>query len=166
MSLAKRIASIPGEFVLRHELSKSVISEVFLCRFNNLNAVIKLDSLCAARLAVDRQNEFMLLKHIQHLDIAPKALYADSSNGISIWEYVQGKEGVGTDPFYRLLVIFVALINRVSVKRRIRAMKNKTVKRRVLMSLLGNTLVCFDPRNISGVLDQLLSFASNDRSFL
>ena len=90
MSLAKRIASIPGEFVLGHELSKSVISEVFLCRFNNLNAVIKLDSLCAARLAVDRQNEFMLLKHIQHLDIAPKALYSDSSNGISIWEYVQG----------------------------------------------------------------------------
>ena len=98
MSLAKRIASIPGEFVLGHELSKSVISEVFLCRFNNLNAVIKLDSLCAARLAVDRQNEFMLLKHIQHLDIAPKALYADSSNGISIWEYVQGKEAIFHPP--------------------------------------------------------------------
>jgi len=54
LSLAKRIASIPGEFVLGHELSKSVISEVFLCTFNNLNAVIKLDSLCAARLAIDR----------------------------------------------------------------------------------------------------------------
>ena len=54
LSLAKRIASIPGEFVLGHELSKSVISEVFLCTLNNMNAVIKLDSLCAARLAIDR----------------------------------------------------------------------------------------------------------------
>ena len=98
LSLAERIASIPGEFVLGHELSKSVISEDFLCTFNNLNAVIKLDSLCAARLAVDRQNEFMLLKHIQHLDIAPKALYADSSNGISIWEYIQGKEAIFHPP--------------------------------------------------------------------
>jgi thiamine kinase len=92
LSLTERVASIPGEFALRYKLSKSAISEVFLCTFNNLNAVIRLDSLCAASLAIDRQNEFMLLKKIQYLDIAPKALYVDPANGISIWEYVQGKE--------------------------------------------------------------------------
>ena len=92
LSLTERIASIPGEFVLRHNLSKSAISEVFLCTLNNLDAVIRLDSMCANRLAIDRENEFMLLKNIQYLDIAPKALYVDPTNGISIWEYVQGEE--------------------------------------------------------------------------
>jgi thiamine kinase-like enzyme len=92
LSQTERIASIPGEFVLRHNLSKSAISEVFLCTFNNLDAVIRLDSKCATKLSIDRENEFMLLKNIQYLDIAPKALYVDPTNGISIWEYVQGKE--------------------------------------------------------------------------
>jgi predicted Ser/Thr protein kinase len=92
LSLTERIASIPGEFVLRHNLSKSAISEVFLCTFNHLDAVIRLDSMCATKLAIDRENEFTLLKNIQYLDIAPKALYVDPTNGISIWEYVQGEE--------------------------------------------------------------------------
>ena len=92
LSLTERIASIPGEFVLGYKLSRSAISEVFLCTFNNLNAVIRFDSLCAASLVIDRQNEFTLLKNIQYLDIAPKALYVDPTNGISIWEYVQGQE--------------------------------------------------------------------------
>lgn len=92
LSLAKRIASIPGEFSLGHSLSKSALSEVFLCSFNKLDAVIRLDFLCAGRLAVDRENEFALLKSIQYLDLAPKALYVDASNGILIWEYVLGAE--------------------------------------------------------------------------
>ena len=92
LSLAKRIASIPGEFSLGHSLSKSALSEVFLCSFNKLDAVIRLDFLCAGRLAVDRENEFALLKSIQYLDLAPKALYVDPSNGILIWEYVPGAE--------------------------------------------------------------------------
>lgn len=92
LSLAKRIASIPGEFSLGHSLSKSALSEVFLCSFNKLDAVIRLDFLCAGRLAVDRENEFALLKSIQYLDLAPKALYVDPSNGILIWEYVLGAE--------------------------------------------------------------------------
>lgn len=92
LSLAKRIASIPGEFSLKHSLSKSALSEVFLCSFNKLDAVIRLDFLCAGRLAIDRENEFALLKSIQYLDLAPKALYVDPSNGILIWEYVLGAE--------------------------------------------------------------------------
>ena len=92
LSLAKRIASIPGEFSLKNSLSKSALSEVFLCSFNKLDAVIRLDFLCAGRLAIDRENEFALLKSIQYLDLAPKALYVDPSNGILIWEYVLGAE--------------------------------------------------------------------------
>lgn len=92
LSLAERIASIPGEFSLGHRLSKSALSEVFLCSFNKLDAVIRLDFLCAGRLAIDRENEFALLKSIQYLDLAPKALYVDPSNGILIWEYVLGAE--------------------------------------------------------------------------
>ena len=94
LSQTERIASIPGEFVLRHNLSKSAISEVFLCTFNNLDAVIRLDSMCATKLAIDRENEFTLLKSIQYLDLAPKALYVDPANGISIREYVLGKEAI------------------------------------------------------------------------
>lgn len=89
---AERLTSIPGEIILNDNLSSSPISQVFLCTFNSTKAVIRLDRPCASRLAINREHEFKLLKHIEHLRLAPKILFHDASKGILIWEYFEGKE--------------------------------------------------------------------------
>ena len=93
-SLLKRIESIPSECVLRHELSSSSISKVFICTFDNTKAVIRFDLPTVSKLAVDRKNELNLLMSITHLDLAPKILYADQAAGILIWKYIPGSEPI------------------------------------------------------------------------
>ena len=89
-SLLKRIEAIPGKCILESELSTSLISQVYLCRFNNIKAVIRLDSLPASKLAIDRENEVNLLKNIMHLDLSPILLQSNQSAGIMIWKYIPG----------------------------------------------------------------------------
>jgi thiamine kinase-like enzyme len=91
-SLTDRLKSIPGNIILNKNLASSPISQVFSCTFNNIKSVIRLDRPCASLLAIDRENEFTLLKHIQHLGLAPKILFHNSKKGILIWEYFEGEE--------------------------------------------------------------------------
>ena len=63
-SLLKRIEAIPGKCILESQLSTSLISQVYLCRFNDTKAVIRFDSPLASKLAIDRENEANLLKNI------------------------------------------------------------------------------------------------------
>jgi hypothetical protein len=90
--LPERIKSIPGEFILNQKLTSGPISQVFLCTFNNIKAVIRLDLPCAPMLAFDRMNEITLLNSIQSLQISPKVLYHNASDGILIWEFIPGDE--------------------------------------------------------------------------
>ena len=88
--LLKRIESVPGKCILDKELSSSLISQVYLCRFNDTKAVIRFDSPLASKLAIDRENEANLLKNITHLDLSPELLYSNQSSGIMIWKYISG----------------------------------------------------------------------------
>ena len=90
--LLKRIESIPGKCILDKELSSSLISQVYLCRFNDTKAVIRFDSPLASKLAIDRENEVNLLKNITHLDLSPGLLYSNQSSGIMIWKYISGNK--------------------------------------------------------------------------
>ena len=92
LKLSEKIKKIPGEFALNQKLKSSLISQVFLCTFNNTNAVIRLDLPSASLLAIDRGTEAMLLESIQHLELAPKILYQDAAEGILIWEFIKGNE--------------------------------------------------------------------------
>jgi len=96
-SALEKIKSIPGSYVLEHELSSSSISSVYLGVLNDVKAVIRVDLSAASRLAVDRQHEVNLLKDISHLDLAPKVLYSDTEAGILIWEYISGEQPLFTD---------------------------------------------------------------------
>ena len=89
-SLLKRIEAIQGKCILGSELSTSLISQVYLCRFNDIKAVIRFDSPPASKLAIDRENEVNLLKNIMHLDLSPILLYSNQSAGIMIWKYIPG----------------------------------------------------------------------------
>lgn len=92
LSVSKRAESIPGECLLKKELSSSPISQVFSCTFNDKNAIIRLDLPAASYLAIDRKTEFLLLNNIQHLAITPKILYQNILEGILITEFIDGKE--------------------------------------------------------------------------
>lgn len=93
-SLRKIIESIQGKCILHDELSSSPISKVFLCLFNDVKAVIRIDVMLASKLAIDRKNEFRILKNIAHLDLSPQVLYSDNLAGILIWKYIHGNKPV------------------------------------------------------------------------
>ena len=86
----KKIKSIPGKFTLNKNLASGAISQVFLCTFNNIKAVIRIDCPCASMLSIDRASEVILLKSLQNLELAPKVLYQDEPAGILIWEFIPG----------------------------------------------------------------------------
>lgn len=94
--LAERINSIPGKFILNERLASSPIAQIFLCTLNNIKAVIRFDLPCASLLAIDRENEAMLLNQIEHLGLAPKILFHDSIKGMFIWEFLEGEQFILT----------------------------------------------------------------------
>ena len=93
-SFLKKIESIPGTFSLESILSSNLTSHVYLCTLNETKAVIKFDLPAASRLAVDRQNEAMLLKKISHLDLSPDLLYLDESAEMMILRYISGTKPI------------------------------------------------------------------------
>ncbi len=93
----KRIESIHGECILKNELSSSPISKVFLCIFNDTEAVIRFDLPPATKLALDRNHEINVLKAVAHLDLSPKILYSDQSEGILIWKHIPETEPIFSD---------------------------------------------------------------------
>ena len=93
-SFLKKIESIPGTFSLEDILSSNLTSHVYSCTFNEIKAVIRFDLPAASRLAVDRQNEAMLLKKISHLDLSPDLLYMDESAEMIILKYISGTKPI------------------------------------------------------------------------
>ena len=93
-SLLNKIESIPGAFTLKDKLSSSLISEVYECTYNQTKAVIRFDLPAASKLAIDRENEAIVLNNIFDLGISPSLIYFDPSAGIMIWKYIAGTKPV------------------------------------------------------------------------
>jgi len=87
---SEKIKSIPGEFRLEQNLSSGPISQIFLCTFQNVKAVIRFDHSYVPMLSVDRASEVFLLNSIEPLMLAPNIIYQDLSEGILIWKYISG----------------------------------------------------------------------------
>ena len=93
-SLLNKIESIPGAFTLKDKISSSLISEVYECTYNQTKAVIRFDLPAASKLAIDRENEAIVLNNIFDLGISPSLIYFDPSAGIMIWKYIAGTKPV------------------------------------------------------------------------
>ncbi len=91
-SVLERIESVPVNCTLGRELSSSPITKIYLCVFNNIKSIIRIDLEAASHLVLDRLNEVSILQSINHLDLAPEILYSDAEAGILIWKYIVGKE--------------------------------------------------------------------------
>ena len=90
VQFSKRIKSIPGELTLDQILSSGTIAQVFLCTFNNVRAVARIDCPAASKLLIDRDSEVKILNSVKNLELAPKVLYQDEPAGILIWEFIPG----------------------------------------------------------------------------
>ena len=68
------------------------VSEISICNFDNIKAILRIDYPCASEINVDRKNEIFTLSRIKILGNTPEVLFSDLSHGILIWRYIEGIE--------------------------------------------------------------------------
>ena len=68
------------------------VSEISICNFDNIKAILRIDYPCASVINVDRENEISTLSRIKILGNTPEVLFSDLSHGILIWRYIEGIE--------------------------------------------------------------------------
>ena len=68
------------------------VSEISICNFDNIKAILRIDYPCASEINVDRENEIFTLSRIKILGNTPEVLFSDLSHGILIWRYIEGIE--------------------------------------------------------------------------
>ena len=68
------------------------VSEISICNFDNIKAILRIDYPCASEINVDRENEIFTLSWIKILGNTPEVLFSDLPHGILIWRYIEGIE--------------------------------------------------------------------------
>ena len=68
------------------------ISEISICNFDNIKAILRVDYPCARKINIDRKNEIFTLSQLKILDFSPEVLFSDLSYGILVWRYIEGIE--------------------------------------------------------------------------
>jgi thiamine kinase-like enzyme len=68
------------------------VSEISICNFDNIKAILRVDHPCARKINVDRENEIFILSELKILDFSPEVLFSDLSYGILVWRYIEGIE--------------------------------------------------------------------------
>jgi len=68
------------------------VSEISICNFDNIKAILRIDYPCVGKINVDRENEIFTLSQLKILDFSPEVLFSDLSYGILVWRYIEGIE--------------------------------------------------------------------------
>ena len=68
------------------------VSEISICNFDNIKAILRVDYPCVGKINVDRENEIFILSQLKILDFSPEVLFSDLSYGILVWRYIEGIE--------------------------------------------------------------------------
>ena len=68
------------------------VSEISICNFDNIKAILRIDYPCASEINVDRKNEIFTLNQLKTLENTPEVLFSDLPHGILVWKYVEGIE--------------------------------------------------------------------------
>ena len=68
------------------------VSEISICNFDNVKAILRIDYPCVGKINVDRENEIFILSQLKILDFSPEVLFSDLSSGILVWRYIEGIE--------------------------------------------------------------------------
>jgi len=68
------------------------VSEISICNFDNIKAILRIDYPCVGKINVDKENEIFTLSQLKILDFSPEVLFSDLSYGILVWRYIEGIE--------------------------------------------------------------------------
>ena len=93
----KKIASVDHKIEIISPLKIDLISQIFLCNFNDIKSVIRVDFDLPNWLKKQRALEFQILNFLKTKTQNQKILYNDFDRGILIREFHEGKEIVYSD---------------------------------------------------------------------
>ena len=92
LKIEKKIASIDGKIEIISPLKIDLISQIFLCNFNDIKSVIRLDIDLPNWLRNQRASESQTLNFLKTKNQNQNILYQDSDEGILIREFHEGNE--------------------------------------------------------------------------
>jgi len=87
-----KIASVDHKIEIISPLKIDLISQIFLCNFNDIKSVIRFDFDIPNWLKKQRASEFQILNFLKTKTQNQKILYHDLDKGILIREFYEGKE--------------------------------------------------------------------------
>lgn len=90
--LKKIISNIPHEVKIICPLKKGLISEIYLCNFNNIKSVIRLDLEIPGWLKIQRDSEIRILDLNNNDKSEKNILYHDLEKGILIRRFIEGNK--------------------------------------------------------------------------
>jgi thiamine kinase-like enzyme len=88
----KKIASVDHKIEIISPLKIDLISQTFLCNFNDIKSVVRVDFDLPNWLKKQRASEFQILNFLKTKTQNQKILYQDLDRGILIREFHEGKE--------------------------------------------------------------------------
>ena len=88
----KKIASVDHKIEIISPIKIDLISQIFLCNFNDIKSVIRVDFDLPNWLKEQRASEFKILNFLKTKTQNQKSLYHDLDRGILIREFHEGKE--------------------------------------------------------------------------
>ena len=88
----KKIASVDHKIEIISPLKIDLISQIFLCNFNDIKSVVRVDFDLPNWLKKQRASEFQILNFSKTKTQNQKILYQDLDRGILIREFHEGKE--------------------------------------------------------------------------
>lgn len=92
LKIEKKIASIDGKIEIISPLKIDLISQIFLCNFNDIKSVIRLDVDLPNWLRNQRASESQILNFLKTKNQNQNILYQDFDEGILIREFHEGNE--------------------------------------------------------------------------
>ena len=92
LKIEKKIASIDGKIEIISPLKIDLISQIFLCNFNDIKSVIRLDIDLPNWLRNQRASESQILNFLKTKNQNQNILYQDFDEGILIREFHDGNE--------------------------------------------------------------------------
>lgn len=92
LKIEKKIASIDGTIKIISPLKIDLISQIFLCTFNDIKSVIRLDIDLPNWLRNQRASESQILNFLKTKNQNQNILYQDFDEGILIREFHEGNE--------------------------------------------------------------------------
>ena len=91
-NLEKIFNAYKKELVILETIKTGPVSDIFLCKYKEKKAVIRIDKTWSAQMKFDRSTEVEIISKLQPIKFTPKILHHNVEKKILIWEYIEGKE--------------------------------------------------------------------------